>query len=217
MKIINLGAKKTVFNQFMMELRHHEIQKDSMRFRFNLQRIGNIMAYEISQQLEYQPQEVVSSLGVSIVQVLTKQPVLATIMRAGLPFHQGMLDFFDKAENAFISAYRAYDAEDAFTINFEYIATPQIDNKTVILSDPMLATGASMLLSYNAMLKKGNPDHVHIAVVIASKEGIDYVQRHITNPNVTLWIGAVDDELTSKSFIVPGLGDAGDLAYGSKY
>lgn len=216
MEINNLCSFNSVSNQFMAELRDVEIQQDRLRFRYNMQRIGNIMAYEISKTLPYEDRVTRTSLGTSIVPVLASQPVLATILRAGLPLHQGMLDFFDKAENAFISAYRAYEPDGSFTIQFEHISTPPLDDKVVILSDPMLATGASMVLSYNALLKNGTPSHVHIATIIASKEGVEYVKRHLQGKKVTLWVGAIDDELTSKSYIVPGLGDAGDLAYGNK-
>ena len=216
MEVKILETQNSIFNQFMYELREINIQKDSMRFRHNMQRIGSIMAYEISKELPYENRHTQTSLGTTTVPVLMSQPVLATILRAGLPVHQGMLEFFDKAENAFISAYRAYDSDGSFTIEFNHISTPDLNNKTIILSDPMLATGASMLLSYNTLLKNGKPNHIHIATIIASKEGVEYVKRHIKNENVTLWIGALDDELTSKSYIVPGLGDAGDLAYGSK-
>jgi uracil phosphoribosyltransferase len=216
MEINNLCSFNSASNQFMAELRDVEIQQDRLRFRYNMQRIGNIMAYEISKTLAYEDRITRTSLGTSIVPVLATQPVLATILRAGLPLHQGMLDFYDKAENAFISAYRAYDSDGSFTIQFEHISTPPLEGKVVILSDPMLATGASMVLSYNALLKNGTPSHVHIATIIASKEGVEYVKRHLQGKNVTLWVGAIDDELTSKSYIVPGLGDAGDLAYGNK-
>lgn len=216
MEIKLLCSYCSVFNQYMAELRDIDIQKDSMRFRNNMRRIGSIMAYEISKTLEYTDRMTQTSLGQASVPVLKAQPVLATILRAGLPQHQGMLDIFDKAENAFISAYRSYEPDGSFTISFEHISTPSLDGKTVILCDAMLATGASMVLSYNALLKNGTPLHVHIAAIIASKEGVEYVQRHLSNKNVTLWVGVVDDELTSKSYIVPGLGDAGDLAYGSK-
>ncbi len=216
MEIKLLSSYSSVFNQYMSELRDVEIQKDRMRFRFNMQRIGSIMAYEISKMLEYTERMTQTSLGQIAVPVIKTQPVLATILRAGLPQHQGMLEVFDKAENAFISAYRAYDPDGSFTIRFEHISTPSLEGKVVILSDPMLATGASMVLSYNELLKNGNPSHVHISTIIASKEGVEYVKRHITAKNVTLWVGVIDDELTSKSYIVPGLGDAGDLAYGDK-
>ncbi|MDD2563732.1 MAG: uracil phosphoribosyltransferase [Salinivirgaceae bacterium] len=216
MEIKVLESQNSIFNQFMYELREIDIQKDSMRFRYNMQRIGSIMAYEISKTLPYENRNTQTSLGTKDVPVLSTQPVLATILRAGLPLHQGMLDFFDKAENAFISAYRAYENDGSFSIEFNHISTPDLSNKVVILSDPMLATGASMLLSYNALLKNGEPNHVHIATIIASKEGVEYLKGHMKKTNVTLWIGTVDDELTSKSYIVPGLGDAGDLAFGSK-
>lgn len=216
MEIKVLSSLNSVFNEFMSELRDVNIQKDRMRFRTNLQRIGSLMAYEISKTLEYSEHITQTSLGSAKVPVLKSQPVLATILRAGLPQHQGMLDIFDKAENAFISAYRAYEPDGTFTIQFEHISTPLIDNKDVILIDPMLATGASIVLSYQALIKNGTPKHVHIATIIASKIGVEYLERHLGKENVTLWVVAIDDELTSKSYIVPGLGDAGDLAYGDK-
>jgi len=197
-------------------MRDVEIQKDRMRFRKNMQRIGEIMAYEISKTLPYTDRTTQTPLGTSVVPVPSTQPVLATILRAGLPLHQGMLEIFDNAENAFISAYRAYEPDGSFTIQFEHISTPPLENKIVILSDPMLATGASMVLAYNALLKNGTPAHLHIATIIASKEGVEYLTLRIKNNNTTLWVAAIDDELTSKSYIVPGLGDAGDLAYGNK-
>ncbi|BBE17559.1 uracil phosphoribosyltransferase [Aquipluma nitroreducens] len=187
-----------------------------MRFRRNLQRLGEIFAYEISKTMNYQTTDIKTPLGVAPVETLVQQPVLATILRAGLPLQQGLLNIFDRAENAFISAYRKYDEAGEFHIEFEYLATPLLDGKDVILSDPMLASGASMEVGYQALLKKGNPKHVHLVVIIASAQGVEYVTKHITADNVTLWIGAVDSEMTSMSYIVPGLGDAGDLAFGAK-
>jgi uracil phosphoribosyltransferase len=166
--------------------------------------------------MKYQLSEVKTPLGVAKVPTLVKHPVLATILRAGLPLQQGLLNIFDHAENAFISAYRKYDEQGEFHIEFEYLASPSLDGKDVIISDPMLASGASMEIGYQAMLKKGNPKHVHLVAVIASKAGVEFIQQHITAGNVTLWIGAVDLEMTSMSYIVPGLGDAGDLAFGAK-
>lgn len=216
MKVINLGAYDSVFNQFIFEVRHREIQQDSLRFRRNMQRIGSIMAYEISKELEYQNQEVITPLGAADARILKDQLVLATILRAGLPMQDGMLQVFDKAENAFVSAYRKYEQGDDFHIEFEHFSAPRLDDKIMILSDPMLATGASMELSYKGLLQNGTPKHTHIATIIASREGIDFVKDKLSGIDVTLWVGAVDDELTSKSYIVPGLGDAGDLAFGSK-
>ncbi|OFY20261.1 MAG: uracil phosphoribosyltransferase [Bacteroidetes bacterium GWF2_33_38] len=216
MMIINLGESNSIFNNFVAEIRDEQIQKDSMRFRRNLERVGEIFAYEISRKLNYKNEDVQTPLGIASVPKLSEQPVLATILRAGLPIHMGMLNVFDKAENAFISAYRRYEKDGSFDIQFEYLSCPSIENKTVIISDPMLATGASMVLAYKALLQRGKPKHTHIVSVIASKEGVEYVQKNLSTQNITLWLGAIDDELTVKSYIVPGLGDAGDLAFGSK-
>jgi len=211
-----LGEGNSILNQFLAEIRDKEIQKDSLRFRRNLERMGEIFAYELSKELNYNSLEIQTPLGIANVPVLKDKIVLATIMRAGLPLHQGLLNYFDQAQNAFISAYRKYEKDGTFHIQFEHISSPMVDNKVVILSDSMLATGASILLAYNALLKKGKPTHTHFVSLIASREGIEYLQKHISNKNITLWVGAIDDELTVKSYIVPGLGDAGDLAYGEK-
>lgn len=212
----NLGQNYSVFSQFMAEIRDVAIQKDSMRFRRNLERVGEIMAYEISKKLEYTHQSVTTPMGVSECSVLKNQPVIATILRAGLPLHQGLLNYFDQAENTFISAYRIHhDDDDEFDVEVEYLASPDLQDKTVILCDPMLATGSSMVLAYKAMLERGRPAQVHVAAVIASEQGIRRVQDNLP-VDTTIWVGAVDKELTSRSYIVPGLGDAGDLAYGSK-
>ena len=211
-----IGENNSLFNQFLAEIRDEVIQKDSLRFRRNLERVGEIFAYEISKKLNYKTKEVTTPLGVAKINMLEKQPVLATILRAGLPLHQGLLNFFDQAENCFISAYRKYGPDGEFHIEFEYIAAPLLDNKVVIMSDPMLATGSSMEIGYHALLEKGEPSHVHLVSVIASREGLDYVLKKLPNDRVTIWVGAIDPELTPKSYIVPGLGDAGDLAYGEK-
>lgn len=211
-----LGESNSLLNQFIAEIRDEVIQKDSLRFRRNLERVGEIFAYEISKNLVYKTREVTTPLGVAKIPLLEHQPVLATILRAGLPLHQGLLNYFDKAENCFISAYRKYGPDGEFHIEFEYIASPLLDNKVVIMSDPMLATGASMEIAYQALLKKGEPSHIHLVSVIASKQGIEYVLNKLPNDRVTLWVGAVDPVMTPKSYIVPGLGDAGDLAYGEK-
>jgi uracil phosphoribosyltransferase len=216
MKINNLSQQHTVFNQFMAEIRDINIQKDSMRFRRNLERVGEIIAYEISKTLTYESRPVTTQLGVSNCEVLVHQPVLATILRAGLPLHQGLLNYFDKAENTFISAYRIHhENDDAFDVEVEYLASPDLQGKTVILCDPMLATGSSMVLAYKALLERGTPGHIHVATVIASQQGIQFVEKHLP-ADTTVWTGDVDYELTPRSYIVPGLGDAGDLAYGSK-
>lgn len=212
-----LGESNSVLNHFIAELRDVNIQTDFMRFRKNLERIGEVLAYELSKELHYETQQVQTPLGIADVNLCNDKLVLATILRAGLPFHQGMLNFFDKAENAFISAYRKYSKDGSFKIQFEHLSCPNTTGKVLIIIDPMLATGASMLLAYKAILEeRGIPKHTHIVSVIASKEGVDYMKRNLPQKNVTIWLGAVDDELTSKSYIVPGLGDAGDLAYGSK-
>ncbi|MFH1120027.1 MAG: uracil phosphoribosyltransferase [Bacteroidota bacterium] len=212
----NLGAQASVFNQFISELRDAAIQQDSLRFRFNMERLGAIFAYEISRQLEYETREVVTPLGVAEVPVLKKYPVLATILRAGLPVHRGMLSVFDKSENAFVSAYRKHSKDGRFDIQVEYVSCPDLSDRVVILSDPMLATGASLVLSYKALLTKGKPKHTHIVTLIASTQGVEYIKRSLSSDDVTLWVGAIDDELTAQAYIVPGLGDAGDLAFGNK-
>jgi len=215
-KVNNLGLQQSVFSQFMAEIRGVDIQTDSMRFRRNLERVGELMAYEISKVLVYQQKPVTTPLGVSDCLVLAEQPVLATILRAGLPLHQGLLNYFDRAENTFISAYRIHhDDDDDFDVEVEYLASPELEGKTVILCDPMLATGSSMVLAYRALLERGTPGHIHVATVIASEQGVEFVRKHLPN-ETTIWVGAVDPELTPRSYIVPGLGDAGDLAYGRK-
>lgn len=216
MRVINLSKSVSIFNQYLAEIRDEKIQKDSLRFRRNLQRFGEIFAYEISKTLDFKECEVKTPLGVAKVPKLYEQPVLATILRAGLPLQQGLLNIFDQAENAFISAYRKYDDQGEFHIEFEYLASPDLNEKIAILSDPMLASGASMEIGYKALLKKGDPKHVHLVAVIASKEGVEYIKESIKAKNVTLWVGAIDDEMSVKAYIVPGLGDAGDLAFGPK-
>ena len=211
-----LGETNSLFNQFIAEIRDEVIQKDPLRFRRNLERVGEIFAYEISKKLVYKTKDVTTPLGTAKIPMLDHQPVLATILRAGLPLHQGFLNYFDKAENCFISAYRKYGPDGEFHIEFEYIASPLIDNKVVIMVDPMLATGSSMEIAYYALLEKGEPSHVHLVSVIASQQGIDHVLKTLPNDKITLWVGAVDAGMTPKSYIVPGLGDAGDLAFGEK-
>lgn len=211
----NLGATNSIFNQFIAEMRDVTVQHDSMRFRRNLERLGEIFAYEISKKMEYVKKEVTTPLGAAEVNVLAEQPVIATVLRAGLPFHQGFLNYFDKAENAFISAYRKHHKDGKFDIEIEYISSPDLTGKTLILVDPMLATGASMVLTYKSLLTRGKPKHTHLVAALASVQGVDYVHHHLPS-NITLWLGAVDDELTAQAYIVPGLGDAGDLAYGKK-
>lgn len=211
-----LGERGSVLSGFIAELRDVNVQLDAMRFRRNLERCGEIFAYEISKELNYKQQQVQTPLGFADVNVSSDSIVLATVLRAGLPMHQGFLNYFDKAGNAFISAFRKYNKDGTFRIQFEHISSPQIEGKVLILMDPMLATGASMVLAYRALLERGVPAHTHIVSIIASREGVDYTKRNLPLQNVTLWMGAVDDELTVKSYIVPGIGDAGDLAYGDK-
>jgi uracil phosphoribosyltransferase len=210
-----LGASNSIFNQFIAEIRDVDVQKDSMRFRRNIERMGEIFAYEISKKMNYELREVNTPLGIANVSVPKEQQVVATILRAGLPLHQGVLNYFDKAQNAFISAYRRHHKDGSFDIQVEYLASPDLNGKFLILCDPMLASGSSMVLTYQALLRRGIPAHTHIVSVIASSEGLEYVKKHLPE-NVTLWIGAIDEELTAQSYIVPGLGDAGDLAFGEK-
>lgn len=216
MEIKILGNNHSILDQYLSEIRDETIQKDPLRFRENLYRIGEIFAYEISKTLKFEVSPVTTPLGVASVPVLKQQPVLATILRAGLPLHYGLLKMFDKAENCFISAFRKYDEAGGFGIEFEYMASPSLDGKVVILSDPMLATGRSMEIGYEALFSKGTPAAVHLVSIIASRQGVDYLKEKIRGENVKLWIGAIDNEMTHKMYIVPGLGDAGDLAFGEK-
>ncbi|GAB4201858.1 MAG: uracil phosphoribosyltransferase [Bacteroidia bacterium] len=214
--IHNLYQSNSIINQYIAEIRDKEIQKDSWRFRKNMERLGQCIAYEISKELEYKDVPVTTPLGVANSRVLLQQPVVATILRAGLPLHMGILDVFDKAENAFVSAYRKHHKDHSFDIALEYVSCPALDNKVLILCDPMLATGSSMVLTFKALLQRGKPKHTHIVCAIASKQGIDYLKKNMPDVNYTLWCGAIDEELTSTAYIVPGLGDAGDLAFGEK-
>jgi uracil phosphoribosyltransferase len=214
--VYKLGETHSIFNQFIAEIRDEQVQCDSMRFRRNLERLGEIFAYEISKKLTYALKSVQTPLGVADVPVLADSVVLATILRAGLPMHQGMLNIFDHAENAFISAFRRYSKDGSFDIQIEYLSSPSVQDKIVILSDAMLATGSSIVLAYNELLLNGTPKHTHIVSAIGSAEGVEYLKKHLPIDKFSLWIGAVDEELTVRSYIVPGLGDAGDLAFGSK-
>jgi uracil phosphoribosyltransferase len=216
MEIKILGNNHSIFDQYLAEIRDVSIQKDPLRFRENLYRLGELFAYEISKELKYSVVDVTTPLGVARVPKLEKQPVLATILRAGLAMHNGLLNILDRAENCFISAFRKYTDNGGFEIEFEYMASPSLNEKVVILSDPMLASGKSMEIGYEALFSKGKPAHVHLVSIIASRQGVDYILKTIEAENVTLWIGAVDEGMTPKSYIVPGLGDAGDLAYGEK-
>jgi len=212
--VINLSDKHSLVSNWVSELRDITIQKDRMRFRTNLERIAEAIAYEISKLLPFKETETETPLGIATCKVLQEQPVLATILRAGLPMHNGLLNYFDKADNAFIAAYRKHEKDGTFEISLEYMSCPDLENRIVIISDPMLATGASLLKSIHFLKEEGNPKEIHIVTAIASTIGIEYVKRE--EPTATIWCGAIDDELTAKSYIVPGLGDAGDLAYGSK-
>ncbi len=211
-----LGKNNSIFNQFLAELRDVKIQQDSMRFRRNLERIGEIFAYELSKTLTYKPSEVTTPLGIAQPNLAVEQPVIGSILRAGLPLHQGLLNYFDQAQNAFISAYRKPHKDGTFDIHIEYVSSPDLNDRVLILADPMLATGASMVLTYKALLIKGTPKHTHFIAALASAEGLEYAKRNLPAETTTIWIGEVDDELTAQSYIVPGLGDAGDLAYGEK-
>lgn len=210
----NLSEHPSIANQFIAEIRDVQVQQDSMRFRRNLERIGEVIAYEISKTLTYIDKEVETPLGLANISVPQNDIVLATILRAGLPLHQGFLNYFDRAGNAFVSAYRKHHKDGTFEINLEYISCPRLDDCTLIISDPMLATGASMGLAIRELLAFGQPEKIHIVTAIASTYGLEYIQR--LYPDADVWMGACDDELTAKSYIVPGLGDAGDLAFGAK-
>lgn len=211
-----LGDQNSLFSQYLAEARDSVIQKDSMRFRKNLERMAEIFAYEISKTLPYEKKEVTTSFGTAESSVLREQPVIASVLRAGLTMHNGMLNCFDHAGNAFISAYRHQHKSGKFEIDIEYCSAPDLQNRYLILCDPMIATGLSMVLSYKKLLERGRPSHTHIVSVVASVEGLEYLKSHLSSTECTVWLGAVDDELTAQAYIVPGLGDAGDLAYGSK-
>lgn len=216
MEVINLGARNSILNKFVAQMRDKTVQKDSMRFRRNLERLGEIFAYEISQHLEHSPKEVVTPLGIASIPTYDDKLVVASILRAGLPLHHGILNYFDDAQNAFIAAYRKYDKGEDFHINIEYCSTSDLTGKTLILADTMLATGASLELAYQRLCEEGEPLYTHIVCPVASAYAVEYLQKHILNKNVTLWVAAIDEELTSQAYIVPGLGDAGDLAFGEK-
>ena len=216
MKIVDFSKQNTILNRFVSELRDIEIQKDPLRFRRNIERIGEIMAYEISKDLTYHTESISTPLGIAPTNIPDENIVISTILRAGLPFHAGFLNIFDRSENAFVSAYRKYIDEQNFDIHVEYLASPRIDNKVLIITDPMLATGGSMELSYKALLRKGEPKHIHIASVIASQQAVDFIMREFPQDKTTIWLAAVDPELNDHAYIVPGLGDAGDLCYGEK-
>lgn len=216
MEIINFDNSPSLVSQYLTELRDVKVQNDMLRFRRNLERIGQIMAYEISKCIRYKTVTIDTPLAKCDSRVIEDNIVLATIFRAGIPFHQGFLDYFDSAENAFVSAYRKYKEKENFDVFIEYIASPDINGKTLVIVDPMLATGTSMELSYRALLTKGTPARIHLASVIASQKAVDYIGDHFPGDITTLWTGAIDPVINEHSYIVPGLGDAGDLAYGTK-
>lgn len=214
MPLINLGEQHTVLNAFVADIRDAAVQQDRMRFRYNMERCGEVLAYEISKKLEYVHRDVVTPLGTARMAVLAEQPVVGAILRAGLPLHQGMIRFFDRADNAFISAYRKHRPDGSFDIAIEHVSCPSLQDRIFILADPMLATGRSMVLTLQQLFAIGKPRVVHLACVIAARPGITWVQQHFSD--MTIWACAVDDELNARGYIVPGLGDAGDLSYGSK-
>jgi uracil phosphoribosyltransferase len=212
--LINLSQNYSILCDWVAELRDASVQTDRMRFRRNLERIGEIAGYEISRSLAFEEVEIQTPLGIANSKVLKNQPVLATILRAGLPLHQGLLNVFDKADNAFISAYRKHDRDGSFEISMTYVTHPELENRVLIISDPMLATGSSMVKTIQQLRGEGNPAEIHIVTAIACTVGIEYLRRAL--PTCKIWCGAIDDELTAKGYIVPGLGDAGDLSFGNK-
>lgn len=212
--VINLSEQHSLVSNWVAELRDTGIQTDRMRFRRNLERIGEVAAYEISKLLPWEIFDITTPLGTSPCKMLKEQPVLATILRAGLPLHQGLLNYFDQADNAFISAYRKHKRDGSFDISLDYVSSPSLENRVVIVADPMLATGSSLVKTVQYLREEGQPSEIHIVCAIACTVGIEYVHRN--EPNVKIWCGDIDDELTAKGYIVPGLGDAGDLAYGTK-
>lgn len=215
MEIHNFDSSNSILNNFIAEIRDVDIQKDSMRFRRNIERIGEILSYELSKELEFSSKKVITPLGVKNIKIIQNHLVLCSVLRAGLPLHQGILNYFDSIENAFISAYRKHTTGDDFDIKVEYLASPSLEDKILILADPMLATGKSLVSVYNALKKLGRIKQIHIVSVIASTEGISFIADHFLE-NTHLWVATVDKELNKRGYIVPGLGDAGDLAYGSK-
>lgn len=216
MRVINLGEKNSVLNKFVAQMRDSKVQKDSMRFRRNLERLGEIFAYEISQTFNYSEKPVQTPLGIADMRLYDDKLVVATILRAGLPLHQGILNYFDDAQNAFVAAYRKYDKGEDFHINIEYASSPGLEGKILILADTMLATGASLEITYRRLCEEGEPLHTHLVCPIASTYAVEFLKKHLPADKVTLWVAAIDEELTGKSYIVPGLGDAGDLAFGIK-
>ncbi|MCR5708951.1 MAG: uracil phosphoribosyltransferase [Bacteroidales bacterium] len=216
MKIINLGETPSLLGHYLAQIRDKSVQKDSLRFRRNLERMGELFGYEISKTLEYKEVEVETPLGIANSQVIDSQIVLGTILRAGLPLHQGLLNVFDKAQNCFVAAYRKYGKDNECDLLIEYQSCPPLEGKVLILADAMIASGASMELAYESLMAVGEPLHTHIVCPVASLDGVEYLSKNLPHKRVTLWLGAIDEELTNKSYIVPGLGDAGDLAFGAK-
>lgn len=215
-KTVILGNRGNLLDQFISEIRCEKTQQDRMRFRRNMERIGEIMAYEISKEMVFRQQATKTPLGTIDVPVIDRQPVLATILRAGIPFHQGFLNYFDNADNAFIAGFRKYHGDNSFEVNIDYVTSPDLTDRELIIIDPMLATGGTFELAYKGLCKFGKPSHIHVAAIVSSKEGAEYIHKVIPNEKCTIWTAAMDNELTVKSYIVPGLGDAGDLAYGNK-
>lgn len=214
--INEIGRQNSIFNQFLTEVRDKDVQTDRARFRRNMERCGEIFAYELSKVLEYETREVITTLGAADMRVPKQFPVLATILRAGLPFHQGLLNYFDHADSAFVSAFRKHSKDEGdFIIEVDYMSCPDLTGRELVLSDPMLATGSSMVKVHQALLDNGAPIHNHIVSLLATREGLAYVRKNAPR-NTTIWVGAIDDELTAQAYIVPGLGDAGDLCYGPK-
>ena len=217
MNIINFSEQNSVMNHYMAEIRDKSYQKNRLLFRNNIERIGEMMAYEISKSLTYKTKTVTTPLGTIDIPLVKDEVVLATVLRAGLPFHEGFLSYYDGADNAFVSAYRKYFPKtDDFVVHIEYIASPRLDDKTLVIVDPMLATGTSMELAYQALVTKGHPAHIHVASVVATPQAIEVVRQHLPNEKTTLWTCDIDNELNEHSYIVPGLGDCGDLLYGEK-
>lgn len=213
--VVNLSQHHSVFNNFLAEIRDENIQKDPLRFRYNMERIAEILGYELSKKMSFELKEVQTPLGIAEEQILSETPVLATILRAGLAMHNGLLRMFDRADSAFISAFRKHTTPEEFEIYVEYLAAPVLDGRTWIISDPMLATGNSMVTVYKALLKQGKPSKIYVVAAIATPDALDLVKRSLPD-NTEIWVGAIDSELTAQSYIVPGLGDAGDLAFGVK-
>jgi len=213
--ITNFSKTNSIFNQFLSEIRDAKVQKDRLRFRRNIERVAEIMAYELSKTLKYSDKEITTPLGEAIMSTCDDEIVLATILRAGIPMHQGLLNYFDKADSAFVSAYRKHTTKEDFEIEVEYCASPGLDGKVLIISDPMLATGSSLVSVYQELKKYGTPKQIHLVFGIATEEGLNFIEKKLPK-STKIWVGAVDLELTAQAYIVPGLGDAGDLAFGEK-